>query len=949
MAILKKASFTYGELDPALHDKTDVQSYYSGLKTARNVILSKTGRVINAPGTWLGALTKDNTDVRIYVPPRPQDSILGQTVLSAIAWTRVTTTATITSTAHGFKSGDKIVVTVTSDAAAITTGIKTIIVLTVNTFTFTCLNAGAASGTISYTTSIKRDYILEFGPLYIRAYNIVEPFRENGTDIAYSLQLVDEETSLYTAADLPNLRFQAFKERDNSSDVVFVACEGRRLQRLTLVLDTLVANATGTYNGVGQEYPIIYSPPGTSVYTDKVRSSVQVEAMLGHYVEYGFTAVTKGGVESLLQNIFIYNNVSGALLTHYPKLPTNNENNSFYIEGYQIWDTVFPNAPAVEFSQRVQRINVYRRPITPSAGRPAGRRSDSSSWGLIGIVDLEGSYVNGANFSFAFIDFGQEADYTNPPPESFETVTNNFQDLSSPFDLTNGATISSSFQKWIVDGIAAYNNRLVIWKDNFLGLSKINYPRYMLRDFPLSSATALILDIGQRNPKILHVIERSGLYVFTTEGVYFGGADIPVSGLNPALKLINNAVADKDVPPIVTTYGMLFIDVSTNSIKTLVYDDNIKSVTAQDVTVFSDHLFYGRKVVSWAFQGGEVPYLFVVLDDGTACSYSFDTDTGLRGWTRHDTDGLYKEVVAYNSVNTSKSYLVFVVLRNGLYTIERSSVRALTDIQDFRTFAHSSVLYRLKEGQPATLSAVAGEWDVSVDYAIGASTTYWEARVGQTFGIWNPEVEAYYYLVLASVTPGVTMRFTIIGEALPVNLRSVALTMYECHTVITGLAHLNGKNVSIFSDYIVEGSPNNDIDSYPTYTVSAGQVTLPTPRVWSIVGLPYTSDIETLSVDSKGGSLALSAKIANEVVVRYVRTRGGYASGTFPANDKVNGMEQGYEWDTRDTINKPLAEKTRAIKYRPFSEWQLNGRICLRQVDPLPIEISSILIDVSKG
>jgi hypothetical protein len=246
------------------------------------------------------------------------------------------------------------------------------------------------------------------------------------------------------------------------------------------------------------------------------------------------------------------------------------------------------------------------------------------------------------------------------------------------------------------------------------------------------------------------------------------------------------------------------------------------------------------------------------------------------------------------------------------------------------------------------LSAVAGEWDTTVEF-VTASTTYFETRVGATVGIYNSETEGYYYLQILSVDPGVKVVFTVLSEEVPVNLRSVSVKAYVCHTTITGLDHLEGKDVSVLSDNEVVGSPNNDIDSYPTYTVTAGEITLPTPRVWSIVGLPYTSDVETLSVDSKDGSLALSAKIANEVVVRYVRTRGGYASGTFPADDKVNGMEQGYEWDTRDTINKPLAEKTRAIKYRPFSEWQLNGRICLRQVDPLPIEISSILIYVSKG
>jgi hypothetical protein len=71
--------------------------------------------------------------------------------LSAQAWTRTTTTATVTSTNHGLQTGALINVTTTSDAAAIVKGQKTITVLTKDTFTFTCLNAGGASGTLTFS------------------------------------------------------------------------------------------------------------------------------------------------------------------------------------------------------------------------------------------------------------------------------------------------------------------------------------------------------------------------------------------------------------------------------------------------------------------------------------------------------------------------------------------------------------------------------------------------------------------------------------------------------------------------------------------------------------------------------------------------------------------------------------------------------------------------------
>ncbi len=77
------------------------------------------------------------------------DSIVKLGSVAGIAWTRVTTTATITQNSHGMVTNDLFNVTVSSSAAAITVGVKTVTVTGTNTFTFTCLNAGAASGTVT--------------------------------------------------------------------------------------------------------------------------------------------------------------------------------------------------------------------------------------------------------------------------------------------------------------------------------------------------------------------------------------------------------------------------------------------------------------------------------------------------------------------------------------------------------------------------------------------------------------------------------------------------------------------------------------------------------------------------------------------------------------------------------------------------------------------------------
>jgi hypothetical protein len=73
------------------------------------------------------------------------------TSTAAQAWSSTTTTATVTSTVHNLRTGDQIVVTVSSNTGVIVLGVKSITVLTSNTFTFTCISA-TSSGTLTYVS-----------------------------------------------------------------------------------------------------------------------------------------------------------------------------------------------------------------------------------------------------------------------------------------------------------------------------------------------------------------------------------------------------------------------------------------------------------------------------------------------------------------------------------------------------------------------------------------------------------------------------------------------------------------------------------------------------------------------------------------------------------------------------------------------------------------------------
>src|SRR4051812_16209854 len=71
MAYRPQASFSTGELDPRLHERTTLDKYKNGLKTGRNAIVTKTGSVLTRPSRRQVVQTKlDDREVVMYSPPR---------------------------------------------------------------------------------------------------------------------------------------------------------------------------------------------------------------------------------------------------------------------------------------------------------------------------------------------------------------------------------------------------------------------------------------------------------------------------------------------------------------------------------------------------------------------------------------------------------------------------------------------------------------------------------------------------------------------------------------------------------------------------------------------------------------------------------------------------------------------------------------------------------------
>jgi hypothetical protein len=151
-------------------------------------------------------------------------------------------------------------------------------------------------------------------------------------------------------------------------------------------------------------------------------------------------------------------------------------------------------------------------------------------------------------------------------------------------------------------------------------------------------------------------------------------------------------------------------------------------------------------------------------------------------------------------------------------------------------------------------------------------------------------------------------------------------------STITGLAHLNGKTVSVLAD----GAPQ------PNRVVSGGQITLDAPASKVHVGLPFTTIIEPMriDVDPVAGVSQGQVKQIRELVIRLDRSLGlSYGDG-----------QKTYNLSFRDTSDfmdaaPPLFTGDKVVEFD--TDFDLDTRLIVQQTQPLPMTLLAIVVKYS--
>ena len=376
---------------------------------------------------------------------------------------------------------------------------------------------------------------------------------------------------------------------------------------------------------------------------------------------------------------------------------------------------------------------------------------------------------------------------------------------------------------------------------------------------------------------------------------------------------------------VVVGNSVLYIQARGNVIRDLSFKFESDGYDGNDLSIFAQHLIEGHTIVDMAYQQWPNSVVWIVRSDGILLGLTYVREQEVVGWHWHETQGTVENVCCIAENEGDVIYLG--VLRDGVRYIERLESRFQTTPYD-SFFVDSGLTYDGRNTTTETLTVTGSGWTENDAVTITGSVDCFAAtNVGD-----HVVVGGTRFRIAVYVSPTVVTGYSF--GSIPVEIQGVATADWTLRVdTIGGLDHLNGKTVSILSDGNV----------IAPQVVSGGSISLSSPGGVVHVGLGYESDFETLEVNSVGQET--------------IRDRMKAIPRVSVIVDKSKNIQCGPEFDRLELYRTRLDEDyestsdwlTGIATIDVSTNWSTNGRICIRQDQPVPISILGVIPELKVG
>lgn len=950
MSTLNQRSFSAGEFTPELYSRVDTSKYQQGLRQCINMQVMKTGGLENRPGSEFICEVKDSTKAVRYIPFVFSDSqtyvlefgnlymrVVKQGVqltLAAQNITGITNANPCVVTYSGsdtYSNGDEVYISGIVGAIGI--------YLNNRNFKIASVNTGANT------------FVLQ----YMDGSNV------NSTSMgAYtsggSIEEVYELATPYAEADLPNLQYA------QSGDTITIVHPSYAPRDLIRTGDTSWSLSTIVFEpSIARPSTLAYISIDPGLYYKFIITAVDAntneESLPGFGLARNITGITKANPGVITSNLHGFYNYDLIYIENIVGM-TELNNKFFYVFNTAVntftlldYDTLAPidttGFTAYSSGGTMKRMHISAFNVGTSLALSWDVVPNAAYYKIYVALDPLGpiervatgliSLATANSFSSA-LPLTLVPDYNSPHPRN-----------RKPFDSANNYPSCVGYTQQRKAFANTNNNPETTW------LSHIGSYKNFRIGYPIKDNESVTYTIaGRKVNTIRHLVDLERFVKFTQDAeiVVQGGADgvIRPGEINPKVQSNNGA---SSLRPLIVDTSALYAQARGSIIRDLLYNYQVDKYQGNDLTIFSKHLFEGYTIVDWDYQLNSNSIVWAVRSDGVLLGLTYVRDQQIVGWHRHVfKDAFVENVVVVPEGNEDAVYLVVKRTINSRQVkyIERLSNRFINDLIDNK-FMDSFLSYDGRYTGAISMTLSGGTtWAYDETLTLTSSSSYFSsADVGNEIHLVGSDGSLIRFKINAYTSGTV-----VTGNAhktVPVAMRSIAISYNaklgtswsKAVDKLSGIWHLEGKSVSVFADRFVVGSPNNA--SYPVYTVTNGSITL--DKCYSVihVGLPYLSDSETLDVDTANGEAVVDKRTnITEVSLRLHKSRSCWIGSSPPSDDNVNPLEGLTELKIRNIENydSPVSLKSDIVNVQIESHWNSNGRVFIRNVDPVPLTITAI-------
>ena len=257
-----------------------------------------------------------------------------------------------------------------------------------------------------------------------------------------------------------------------------------------------------------------------------------------------------------------------------------------------------------------------------------------SSNGIFGYI--------GTSTTTSFIDDNIEPDLTATAP-----VQNN------PFANNNNPSCVAYYQQRKV--YANTTNKPQTLYASQLGTSNnFNYSR------PLVASDSIEISLADREVnEIRHLIPLKDLVVLTSSSEYKVNGSDGIFQANPSpVALIQSCYGSSHVQPIISGEMIIFVQSGGSVLRDLGFDYLSDSYNGDELSLLASHLFEGKEVEYIAYAKEPYRLVFVVFNDGSLATLTYNKKQELCGWGRQETKGQFKNVAVIREGNEDVAYFV---------------------------------------------------------------------------------------------------------------------------------------------------------------------------------------------------------------------------------------------------------------------------------------------------